>query len=276
MACWFESGTGVADGNWLWREDVCKRKRNESTCCLATSVNLACVPSKYHTSFLLISGTQILLPSSDVESCDLSPSGFILFLNIVTLFRVSLRFRSFGISHENQLPSPKAWRHNNDPTKINALRLFFASSVTRLDAEYIADCSFAAFSKELEVQLPAACSKPQGSLFTDIQRHIFSFPSSSSLGPTAASKFEEIDSNGTSLWNLCTRLRRNFENDENGGSTPTIIITTRVFAFFLLDCALESGKGTNANVIRLMKIGNKAAKGCIGTKRRGCTQGSTH
>lgn len=45
---------------------------------------------------------------------------------------------------------------------------------------------------------------------------------------------------------------------------PIVLLMARVFAFLLLDCALEHGKSTATNLVRLMKIGIKAAKNCIG------------
>jgi hypothetical protein len=88
---------------------------------------------------------------------------------------------------------------------------------------------------------------------------ISNFPTVKSLGLSVSSRYEEVDRIGTSLWNLCTRLRRNYDNIPQ----PAILLVTRAFAFLLLDCALESGNGTTANVIRLMKIGIKASKNCI-------------
>lgn len=41
----------------------------------------------------------------------------------------------------------------------------------------------------------------------------------------------------------------------------------RVFAFLLLDCAHESGKSVASTPVRLMKVGIKAAKNCIGRGR---------
>ena len=82
-----------------------------------------------------------------------------------------------------------------------------------------------------------------------------------STGP----KGEEIDGKGTTLWNLCTRLRRNYDLD-NPQDVPLVLLMARVFAFLLLDCALENGDNTTANLVRLMKVGMKAAKNCIGTR----------
>lgn len=121
-----------------------------------------------------------------------------------------------------------------------------------------------AFAAVLESQLPAAASsRAPGALHEEVEKHISIFPNFSSLGTAAAAKFEEIDSVGTTLWNLCTRLLRDHEPDDSK-YRPDILLNTRVFAFLLLNCAHESGKGTSGNLLRLMKIGIKAAKSSLG------------
>ena len=80
-----------------------------------------------------------------------------------------------------------------------------------------------------------------------------------------ASKCQEIDNTGTSLWNICTRLRREYDLDKPQ-DVPTILLMARVFAFLLLGCAHESGKSEASNAVRVMKIGIKAAKNCIGRR----------
>jgi hypothetical protein len=113
----------------------------------------------------------------------------------------------------------------------------------------------------LEEQLPQALTDPPGPLSDRIQKHISTFPNGPGLSTT--SKCEEIDAKATVLWNLCTRLRRNYDLN-NPHDVPPILLLARVFAFLLLDCALENDKSGVANVIRAMKVGIKAAKNCIG------------
>jgi len=121
-----------------------------------------------------------------------------------------------------------------------------------------------AFAADLGSQLPAAASsRTTGTLLDDTEKHISTFPAS--LGTAAAAKCEEIDSAGTHLWNLCTRLRRDHD-PENPEGVPTIIISARVFAFLLLNCAHENGKGTPGNILRIIKIGIKAAKSSLGMR----------
>jgi hypothetical protein len=72
-----------------------------------------------------------------------------------------------------------------------------------------------------------------------------------------------MDSRGTTIWNLCTRLRRHFESGSNA-EIPLILHISRVFSFLLLDCALENGSDVPNNLLRLMKVGVKAGKSFIG------------
>ena len=113
----------------------------------------------------------------------------------------------------------------------------------------------------MEAKLARALSSPPHDLLlSDLQKHVLDFPAN--LGSSAASKVEELDGIGTSLWNLCTRLRRNYELD-NPKDIPEVLIISRVFSFQLLDGAREARKSTTANMLRLMKIGIKAAKNCL-------------
>ncbi|KAH8687536.1 meiosis protein SPO22/ZIP4 like-domain-containing protein [Tricladium varicosporioides] len=115
------------------------------------------------------------------------------------------------------------------------------------------------------MQLPiAAASESPVSLTQEIEKCISAFPGS--LGSAAALRCEEIDTIGTALWNLCTRLRRD-KNPVEPGNTPSILVVARVFAFLLLNCAHDHGKVTVGNSLRLMRIGIKAAKGCLEEKQ---------
>ncbi|TVY49609.1 hypothetical protein LOCC1_G000373 [Lachnellula occidentalis] len=117
---------------------------------------------------------------------------------------------------------------------------------------------------ELEAQLPAlTLSRTPGILLGEIEKHVHSFPKGSS--PATASRCEEIDSAGTTLWNLCTRLLRDHEPDSPKDS-PVILVTARVLAFLLLDLAYKSGEKAAGDILRLMKVGIKAAKSSLERK----------
>jgi hypothetical protein len=122
---------------------------------------------------------------------------------------------------------------------------------------------YAAFAADLEAQLPASTTaRTPGTLLTEIENQISNFPNK--FGAVAASKYEEVDQIGATIWNLCTRLRRDFESD-NPKDIPIILLLARVFSFLLLDGAYDGGRNAPGNLARLMKIGIKAGKNCIGS-----------
>lgn len=121
-----------------------------------------------------------------------------------------------------------------------------------------------AFAGELEGQLSAATAlKLPATLIDQLERHIQSFPNN--LGSTAATRYGDLDKGGTGLWNLCTRLKRKDGDNKQQGSL--VLTMTRLYAFMLLYCAQNSGKGTFANGLRLMRVALKVAKSCLGTMR---------
>lgn len=98
------------------------------------------------------------------------------------------------------------------------------------------------------------------------QIHLLPFPAS----PIVLAKQEELDTLGTELWNLTTRLGR----DEAGTNKPPsdaaarksrALPFLRAFAFLLLDSAGGQGNkgGQCKNCIRLIKVALKAARVCI-------------
>ena len=125
-------------------------------------------------------------------------------------------------------------------------------------------CVSTDFAADLESQLPtAAASRTSGTLCEETTNQISSFPSK--FGALAAPKCEEVDRIGTTIWNLCTRLRRDVETD-NPKDVPIILLLARVFSFLLLDGAYDGGRNAPGNLARLVKIGIKAGKSCIGSR----------
>ena len=120
-----------------------------------------------------------------------------------------------------------------------------------------------AFATDLEAQLPAAATpRTSGTLLKELETHISTFPNKFAL--LAAAKSEEVDRLGTSIWNLCTRLRRDFDSDDPK-DVPVILLLARVFSFLMLDGAYDGGRSAPGNLARLVKIGIKAGKSCIGS-----------
>jgi hypothetical protein len=130
-----------------------------------------------------------------------------------------------------------------------------------------------AFSSDLRARLSASPFGETKTLEQDLQKQIAAFTANLSSLPSL--RFQDIDNEATVLWNLCTRLRRG--HDAETPQFPHMaILMGRVFAFMLLDCA--RGKGKFANLIRVMKVGLKTAKSCIGMCHSGIrlTENDSH
>ncbi len=126
-----------------------------------------------------------------------------------------------------------------------------------------------AFASTLETRLPTAATSQNPALLAELEEHISALPGE--FYARVANKYEELDRVGTVIWNLCTRLRRDFDSDDPQ-EVPLILLLARVYAFLLLNGAHESGKGTDGNLARLMKIGIKAAKSCLGKQCLSCSR----
>ncbi|KUJ18222.1 SPO22-domain-containing protein [Mollisia scopiformis] len=121
------------------------------------------------------------------------------------------------------------------------------------------------FASELESQLPkAVTSTTSGPLLHELEKNIAKFPEK--LTSSTTSEYEELDRCGTTIWNVCTRLRREYDPDKPH-DVPLILLVARVYAFLLLDGAFQSGKSDPGNLPRLMKSGLKAGKTCLDRKQ---------
>ena len=117
-----------------------------------------------------------------------------------------------------------------------------------------------AFAGEIIVSLSSPTAPQITDSFIDkFEKNIQNFPSN--IGTTAVVKYGELDRRGTTLWNLCTRLKRNSSIDNQ---TTLAILMARVYALKMLHCAQSSGKGGSMNGVRVMKVALKSAKNCLG------------
>jgi hypothetical protein len=124
--------------------------------------------------------------------------------------------------------------------------------------------SLTAFGSALTKHFENGCDT---SLFSDIQTQIRGLPLLPSS--TLAAKQDELDTLGTELWNLSTRLRRDEPltdgKSKNSATNKDLsICLLRTFAFLLLDSSAAQAKGRlRKSCIRLMKVALKAARVCI-------------
>ncbi|KAI9690965.1 MAG: hypothetical protein M1822_008585 [Bathelium mastoideum] len=69
----------------------------------------------------------------------------------------------------------------------------------------------------------------------------------------------ELDSRGTNIWNLSTKLRRGDESSE----IKRLVSLLRAFAMLMLDAAQQGGNSALHNSTRLFRVSLKAAKTCL-------------
>lgn len=84
--------------------------------------------------------------------------------------------------------------------------------------------------------------------------------------------FEELDTQGTHLWNLSTTLAREAGVDTkvilhgwplvSHGSSAGSDMVVRLLAYYMLDCSQPSGR---QNAVRLFKVAVKVGRACLGT-----------
>lgn len=124
-----------------------------------------------------------------------------------------------------------------------------------------------AFAEEAQsvfssTDITAATTFPE-SFVDKFEKTVHGFPNN--LGPAAAAHYGDLDGCGTSLWNLCTRLRRGFDASENRNKrNRVVLLLSRIYSFFLLDSAQNSGRGTKDNAVRCMKVALKVGRNCLG------------
>ncbi|KAI9856788.1 MAG: hypothetical protein M1824_005259 [Vezdaea acicularis] len=112
------------------------------------------------------------------------------------------------------------------------------------------------FTAELSAQLQDPASDP--SLIRDLERNLELLP----FGPNAAvaAKHQELDAEGTRIWNLVARVER------DGGDRGRVGCLARTFAFLLLDCACGSVRASLINMVRVLKVGLKCSRHCLAHK----------
>ncbi|KAF5526463.1 hypothetical protein CGCA056_v002343 [Colletotrichum aenigma] len=157
---------------------------------------------------------------------------------------------------------PRPW-DSPRPTSRNIPRPESAGKTTQLIA----------FADNLLKRLPEARDPPAiDTLHEELMKKLNNTHGFPNL-PRGKSRSQrnELDRNGTELWNLCMRLRR----DEMPGEPPTrkrLLLRGRVFAFLMIDIArfwkvAEDARPEDwmplADVVHLMRLALKAGKMCL-------------
>ncbi|CAL3972847.1 unnamed protein product [Diplocarpon coronariae] len=120
------------------------------------------------------------------------------------------------------------------------------------------------FIADLEARLPAAAASGASTATTqELEKNISSFPEN--LSVMTASRCEDLDRSGIAIWNLCTRLRREYDTDKPQ-DVPIVLLLARVYAFLVINYAHVGGRSAAGNLARIMKTGIKAGKSCLECK----------
>lgn len=75
---------------------------------------------------------------------------------------------------------------------------------------------------------------------------------------------EDMDREGTNLWNLCTRLKRELADAGSKSSASKLIVVSRVLAYQILHLCQWSSQASANIACHLMRIALKVAKVCTG------------
>ncbi|KAH7021231.1 meiosis protein SPO22/ZIP4 like-domain-containing protein [Microdochium trichocladiopsis] len=125
-----------------------------------------------------------------------------------------------------------------------------------------------AFCHDLRREFPHTTDAPSRKVLEDkLESHIHTV-ASSSLKNLASPQYQELDTAGTDLWNLCARLRRQSQHSDaaTSASTPSRLLTlVRLYSFMILALAQSSAEhhSTANNLIRLHRLAIKTGRACI-------------
>ncbi|KAL9084962.1 MAG: hypothetical protein Q9165_007828 [Trypethelium subeluteriae] len=100
--------------------------------------------------------------------------------------------------------------------------------------------------------------QPDAALISELEKHVHHTFSALGVGVGDA-KSAEVDSRGTKIWNLSTRLRR----DDNSSETRKLCVLLRVFAVLMIDAAQQGSHSTLQSSVRSLKVSLKAARTCL-------------
>ena len=145
--------------------------------------------------------------------------------------------------------------------------------------------TLASFCTELKSRLlTSRDSAALNAIETDLASHLRSAEVLSQKASSLAKKrAAELDGAGTELWNLCTKLRRELGDPgtESGvlvGARKKLLARCRYFAFLLIDIGRKSTEEREAvglrDVVHLVRIALKAARGCLDNMELGASLGA--
>lgn len=123
-------------------------------------------------------------------------------------------------------------------------------------------CLVLAFASDLRRRLPGAKGDPNAAaaLLAEVQRQVQTLERYADKPNHGLHGDEDLETEGTSLWNLCTRLNRESSTESQGSSR--LVLASRVLAYQILHLCQWSFKCQARIACHLMAIALKAAKVC--------------
>lgn len=124
----------------------------------------------------------------------------------------------------------------------------------------------AAFASDLRRRLPTDKDDSAASqtLLNEVQKQTKSLDRYSDKPHHGMMHDEDLEEEGTKLWNVCTRLGR--ENPAKSSAGSKLVLCSRVLAFHILHLCQWSTKCTPQVAMHIMKLALGVAKLCIGSQ----------
>lgn len=126
-----------------------------------------------------------------------------------------------------------------------------------------------AFASGLQRRLPAERDNPEAaaSLLADVNKQVQTLERHAGRPNHGLHGNEDMEREGTSLWNLCTRLNREPVADKASKDSvwSELMRASRVVAYQILHLCQWSSKSPIRVACHLMRIALKSAKVCTGS-----------
>lgn len=125
---------------------------------------------------------------------------------------------------------------------------------------------FLAFASDLYKRLPTIKNDTSAAeaLLAEVQTQVQTLEKYASKPNQGMLGNEDLDQEGTNLWNLCTRMKRESAGKGAQASILRVIMASRVLAYQMLHLCQWSSKASVDITCHLMRIALKAAKVCTG------------
>lgn len=133
----------------------------------------------------------------------------------------------------------------------------------------IINCLISAFVCDLQQRLPTEKNDPKtaAALLDEVNRQVKMLVRYADKTNHGMHGNEDLEREGTSLWNLCSRLSRDpaMRKSSSGSEIATLLVSSRVAAYNILHLSQWSCTSSLPIVCHLMGIALKASRFCTGS-----------